>query len=160
MIVAGSKEVKWYKIYGRSGHISRLRDARSPSLQRIHHSTKRITKLDTEVIRAVHKQASNEGATSKCTLTLPLHNLHHGKGRPVRPGVRSSRDKLLVVVKCRRHGSTSAFKHNTTTKPSWETSASRRTISKGKSSVREESGRLTTKVRRGIAVCDYRVRVA
>jgi hypothetical protein len=36
--------------------------------------------------------------------------------------------------------------HNSTTKPAWEASASCRIVSKGKSSVGEKSGRLTTKV--------------
>jgi hypothetical protein len=104
------------------------------------------TKLHTEVTRTAHSIASNEGATPKCTLPLPLHNIHHGECRSLRPRMQQHRNEILVVVKRRRHGSTRAFMHHFTPKPAWCAGTSSRTVSKGKSSVREKSGRLTAKV--------------
>jgi hypothetical protein len=60
MIVAGADVEMLYKTYGHSGHISRLRNARIPSLQRIHHSTKRITKLHTGETRVAHGKARKQ----------------------------------------------------------------------------------------------------
>jgi hypothetical protein len=84
-------------------------------------------------------KSKHEGATPKCTLTLPLHNLHDGKTQPCLPRMRQRhRDKILVVVKRRRHGSTSALRYHFTTKSAWVACESCRIASKGKSRVGEQ----------------------
>lgn len=87
--------------------------------------------------KAAHSK--HEGATPKCTPTLPLHNLHNGKSSHRRPHMQQRhRNKMAVVAKRRRHGRTSALRHRFTTKPAWCSCASSRIASKGKSSVKEE----------------------
>jgi hypothetical protein len=98
----------------------------------------RITHANQVIVsRAAHK-SKHEGATPKCTLTLPLHHLHDGKTFHLRPRMQQPRNKILVVAQRRRHGSTSALRYHFTTKSAWVACESCRIASKGKSRVREQ----------------------